>query len=150
MSNATCSIDGCERARRASNGYCDMHWKRWKRSGDPLALQRGQRGQGWVTKRGYRMVTRRGHPQAAPDGRVFEHRAILFDAIGPGTHLCHWCETTVSWDLAAPYDDGALVVDHLDFDKLNNDRANLVPSCHPCNAVQRTNNNGRQSRRLRP
>ena len=28
----------------------------------------------------------------------------------------------------------ALVVDHLDFDGLNNDPANLVPSCHPCNA----------------
>lgn len=33
---------------------------------------------------------------------------------------------------------GALVVDHLDGDKANNDIANLVPSCNTCNLLTRS------------
>ena len=34
-----CTIAGCEKPRRA-RGYCNMHWKRWRRNGDPLVAQR--------------------------------------------------------------------------------------------------------------
>lgn len=30
----TCSVDGCPRAHYAV-GYCNPHWRRWKRNGDP-------------------------------------------------------------------------------------------------------------------
>lgn len=30
----TCAIDGCER-RAQARGWCKMHWKRWRRHGDP-------------------------------------------------------------------------------------------------------------------
>lgn len=61
---------------------------------------------------------------------------VLFDAIGPGEHPCHWCGWPVSWDvvyragsdvLAERWE--ALIADHLDGDRANNDPANLVPSC---------------------
>lgn len=32
-----CSIDGCERAA-AARTWCHMHWGRWRRNGDPLAV----------------------------------------------------------------------------------------------------------------
>lgn len=72
-----------------------------------------------------------------------KHRLILFDKIGPGEHACHHCGKLVSWDVSihrdrAHSDDHtrALVSDHLDFDKLNNDPDNLVPSCNLCNSTR--------------
>lgn len=32
----TCSVNGCERAVKA-RGWCNAHWSRWKRHGDPAA-----------------------------------------------------------------------------------------------------------------
>lgn len=32
-----CIIDGCDR-QRYGHGWCRLHWGRWKRQGDPLAL----------------------------------------------------------------------------------------------------------------
>ena len=31
-----CSVDGCERSRDTSYGWCLKHYKRWKRHGDPI------------------------------------------------------------------------------------------------------------------
>lgn len=67
-----------------------------------------------------------GHPLAHADGRVRIHRAVLYDAIGPGAHPCHWCGDLLTWK-------ENLVVDHLDGDTWNNDISNLVASCPPCN-----------------
>lgn len=39
MPNATCSIDGCERPRRA-RGWCQRHYDLWRRNGDPLMASR--------------------------------------------------------------------------------------------------------------
>lgn len=36
MNDLTCSIKGCERARKA-RGWCKTHWQRWSRTGDPGA-----------------------------------------------------------------------------------------------------------------
>lgn len=37
MGNSTCSIDGCGNEHYAK-GWCNLHWTRWRRNGDPLAL----------------------------------------------------------------------------------------------------------------
>lgn len=36
MAERTCSIDDCEDPVKA-RGWCDKHWKRWRKHGDPLA-----------------------------------------------------------------------------------------------------------------
>ena len=37
MTNPNCSIDGCGR-RHYGHGWCQMHWRRWYKHGDPLAV----------------------------------------------------------------------------------------------------------------
>ncbi len=61
-----------------------------------------------------------------------EHRVVLYEKVGPGSHPCHWCAQPVHW-LPEP-GQVRLVTDHLDGDVRNNDPANLVPSCSGCNA----------------
>lgn len=80
---------------------------------------------------GYVRLTLPNHPLAVRS-YVYEHRAVLYDAIGPGEHPCHWCQRLVSWQRGR-MGSGVLVPDHLDGDKANNNRANLVPACHDCN-----------------
>ena len=38
MAEKVCTIDGCT-GRHASRGWCEMHYSRWKRWGDPLTLK---------------------------------------------------------------------------------------------------------------
>ncbi len=38
----TCELDDCSRPHDA-HGFCSMHYRRWKRNGDPLARQRVSR-----------------------------------------------------------------------------------------------------------
>lgn len=138
-----CSIEGCAR-QRVARGWCGTHWRRWRTHGDPLTTANAPWGAGTVNHSGYRVVSRRGHPLAAKDGHVFAHRVVLWEAIGPGEHLCHWCSTPVVWrQQTAPGDRLAddLQVDHIDGDRLNNDLQNLVPSCRGCNLLRRNAGN---------
>lgn len=89
----------------------------------------------FVTVDGYRGRTGQyGHPLATTAAIVLEHRAVLYDKIGPGPHECHWtslygCDKSVlEWGGL----DG-ICVDHLDDNTGNNDPDNLVPSCCGCN-----------------
>jgi len=43
MANRTCSIDGCTRPH-SCRGWCHLHYSRWRRYGDPLALRRAPAG----------------------------------------------------------------------------------------------------------
>jgi hypothetical protein len=126
-----CAADGCER-RGGARGLCKTHYSRWAVTGDPLGLRRAPNGAGWISH-GYRVLSAPGHPLATQLGRVFEHRKVLFDKIGPGEHPCHWCAKTVSWDRRENAGESTLIADHLDSDTLHNDPSNLVPSCWKCN-----------------
>lgn len=71
--------------------------------------------------------------------RIFTYRAVLYDSIGPGPHPCYWCSTEVNWE--SPRQGrgcfaGSLVVDHLDGNKRNDRRENLVASCNRCNTLR--------------
>ena len=96
----------------------------------------GQEADGCYIQDGYRVLTGlQGHPLARRTrgfrgrGEVMEHRKVLYDAIGPGPHLCHWgCGKSLGWGGI-----GGIIVDHLDDDRLNNSPENLVPSCNHCN-----------------
>jgi hypothetical protein len=82
-----------------------------------------------------RMVTAHGHPIAPPSGVVAVARLVLYDKVGPGEHPCHWCAASVAWKTGLV--EGALIADHLDWNRNNDDPANLVPSCHSCNGHRR-------------
>lgn len=69
-----------------------------------------------------------------PKGRVWEHRWVLYEKIGPGPHPCHWCGAMVNWGFGTG--PGVLTVDHLDNVGTNNVPENLVPSCHTCNCTR--------------
>ena len=74
------------------------------------------------------------HPLAVR-GWVREHRLVLFEAIGPGSHRCHYCGREVEWGIN-------LHVDHRDRDRQHNALENLVACCIGCN-------NGNQGKRVR-
>ncbi len=41
----TCAVDGCDRAKQKRE-WCDMHYKRWYRTGDPLIVAFDRRANG--------------------------------------------------------------------------------------------------------
>lgn len=109
-----------------------MHYSRLRRTGDAGSASRirGARGAGHINEYGYRVLCAPDHPLAGVQGKVLEHRAVLFDAIGPGPHPCHWCERLLPWSGGAGV---GINVDHLDEVRLNNELSNLVVSCLDCN-----------------
>lgn len=93
-------------------------------------MSRPRKTEGSATADGYLRVT-----IDKPDGgtsRVYLHRLVLFEALGPEIQECNWCGVLLDWELRPP-NPSALVVDHLDHDRRNNLRTNLVPSCQSCN-----------------
>ncbi len=94
------------------------------------SLTKGGTGEGWRIEGGYKVLTGvYDHPLSPKTGVVFEHRKVLYDKIGPGTHKCHWdCGKILSWGGKS-----GINTDHLDGDQLNNEPDNLVPSCFGCN-----------------
>lgn len=130
-----CSIADCQKTSE-SRGWCKEHYDRWIRHGDPtVVIDTTSRGS--LSNRGYLLIHKAGHPLAMKGGRVAQHRVVLYEKIGPGDHLCNWCGACVSWDKSWPVHSNALVTDHLDHDRLNNDPGNLVPSCQSCNVRRR-------------
>ena len=81
------------------------------------------------------------HPLAC-GGKVGEHRVVLYEKIGPGTHHCHWCGIDVVWvagsgarsSLAAGTQ--RLIAAHLDGDRANNAPENVVASCTACSSLR--------------
>lgn len=135
MTYRTCTIEGCSKpARSAKADLCSMHYHRQYRHGDP---QRTARGAGVTASKGrrYRTEYRPEHPLAMANGKVYAHRAALYDKIGAGSHSCHWCGASVQWD-ATRGDADCLNVDHLNGVGDDNRAENLVPSCPACNTTR--------------
>jgi len=126
-----CVVHKCQKpAVRVGHGLCEMHYCRMRRSGtfDPR-----ERKIVYHQARGYVIDFDPDHPLARKGGLVFQHRKVLFAAIGDGPHACHWCKREVGWLVTG---EGKLVVDHLDGNKQHNELTNLVPSCHRCNSTR--------------
>lgn len=135
MSDHTCVIDGCDKPSRNTHSaaMCKMHYHREYRHGD-CQMVASQSDVTVSLGRRYKRVTASGHPLADADGRLYEHRKVLFDVIGEGPHPCHWCEILVQW--LPRWSPGELQVDHLSNDGADNRPSNLVPSCRACNTAR--------------
>lgn len=122
-----CGAEGCRRParRRSENPWCNMHYARVRKHGSPEYRPAASRGH--VNDKGYRVLLRPGHPLARAEGKVYEHRLVLYAVLGPDDQPCHWCNRMVSWD-------STLEVDHLDGNKMNNTPENLAACCHACNS----------------
>lgn len=130
----TCVVDDCEKPTRSAKAdWCKMHYHRWYRHGSVEKVAHAS-GVSVSLGRRYRQVRATGHPLAGVDGRAYEHRVVLYDAIGPGPHPCHWCSTPVEW--LPKGSDGELQPDHLNNDGGDNRLENLVPSCRSCNGAR--------------
>lgn len=136
MTEGSCSIEGCDKARYQASRMCVTHKMRKHRYGDPLA-EMSRAGRTWTTDNGYeKRAVPVGSPLGDHQGAAAVHRIRLYETIGPGSHACHWCGTAVTWQRFLGSWRGVLVVDHLDGDKGNNHVSNLVPSCFSCNALR--------------
>jgi hypothetical protein len=139
-----CSVSDCESPVEAM-GMCSLHYERVRTGGSADGAPREARGPvkyRHLSVDGYWVIKASDdHPLVAystrtPSRRAWlaEHRVVLFDAIGPGAHPCHWCARPVRWDRSWAKAIDGLVVDHLNDVKTDNRIENLVASCGVCNS----------------
>lgn len=116
-----CKVPGCTTMLQCQGTVCPKHRTRMERTGsyDLRTIPPSTHVHGYV------IVHRPGHVLAV-NNKVYEHRAVLFDRIGYGPHLCEHCQTHINWR-------AGLEADHLDRDRANNAASNIAASCHPCN-----------------
>lgn len=69
-----CKVEGCDRPRMGW-GYCEKHYQRFRKYGDPEALMIRERGTGNITPDGYRRL-RFGKKN------VLEHRYVMEQHLG--------------------------------------------------------------------
>jgi hypothetical protein len=133
-----CSIKGCDGlSRTRRSGTCHKHYHRFYRTGS-FDLETGKPAapvyRNWtVAQHGYVVKLCKDHPAASAGGYLYQHRAVLYEMIGPGAHPCRWCGDVVEWGAKGAR---KLVADHLDSDKRNNVPENLAASCHRCNSTR--------------
>jgi len=80
--------------------------------------------------------TARNHPAATKQGWVRVHVMAAYDKYGPGPHKCHWCQKPLDWffrQRGGTSEIGKIVVDHLNWVKIDCRTDNLVLSCNTCN-----------------
>lgn len=103
----TCGVAGCGR-EIFSRGWCQKHYARWLRHGDPLQTATPGRDTG-VRDRGgeYLYIKSPGHPLADARGWVAEHRLVAWEA--------------------GLFDDPSLDIHHRNGNKTDNRLSNLEP-----------------------
>jgi len=124
---AKCSIGTCERTVKG-HGLCPLHLRRKKR-GIPFDYSRPQ-----LNPKRYRLKKIPGHPLADRLGRVYVHRAVLFESIKWMVVPCFWCGCPISFSART------ILADHLNHDRHDNRLQNLVPACDSCNAGRTRSN----------
>jgi hypothetical protein len=125
-----CKVDGCGRSAAYKNdALCQKHYFRVRRNGSTDVKKTAKPR--IEDKRGYQFLYAPTHPLVSRvQIYVAEHRIVLFDAIGSNPMNCELCAKPLTWKTCC--------VDHIDENPRNNDRANLRPTCNPCNAKRGT------------
>lgn len=127
-----CVVEGCKNNRGYSDGTCNSCYYRLRRTG---TLEKRAWKYRSLRQSGYVSISDKTHELSGSSGLLYEHRKVLFDAIGRGPHSCHWCGCQVEWRKRS-LSQGTLVPDHLDGNKSNNALSNLVPACNKCNGTR--------------
>jgi hypothetical protein len=87
----TCRYDPCGRDAKAK-GLCTPHRKQ-ERAGRALSPIRVRDGAGFINEDGYRVLSKRGHPNATKAGIILEHRFVMSEHLGrpllPGESVHH-------------------------------------------------------------
>lgn len=134
MANPSCVVPDCDKsARSMSASLCPKHYHRQYRHGSVHA-HANRSGVTISHGRRYRTAYRPGHPVADRSGKVYVHRVVLYDNIGPGPHPCHWCGTAVDW--LPKNDPRCLEADHVNHIGDDNQPENVVPACRRCNVAR--------------
>ena len=131
--NPTCRIEGCAKPWRNKNqDICGMHYHRFYRHGD---YYKTANGSGITASQGrkYKYIYQPGHIMSGKRGMAYEHRIVLFDAIGYGPHRCQWCSKVLHWGSRGK---NIIQVDHIDGDGANNKPENLAAACGSCNVAR--------------
>lgn len=130
----TCSVDGCSGVvRYTALCLCQKHYfRQWRNGTVETKLQAKKRELGYtrrqrvqIDERGYQRLYEPLHPLCDSQGYVYEHRKVVFDAIGNSLCSCELCGRSVNW--------GNVHIDHIDNNPRNNIRHNLRPLCRSCN-----------------
>lgn len=80
-----CSVEGCCRTQDAK-GFCNRHYNKWRRRGDPLApVLRGSAGEGWK-QCGY--IIHGSNGIRIPEHRLIAER-VLGKSLPPGAVIHH-------------------------------------------------------------
>ena len=85
MADRTCSIDGCDRPHRA-RGWCNPHWKLWRKYGDPEHRKPGE------VRDGKRICPTCGEDKPR-DGEHFYRHARVADGL---CVLCKECQKRIT------------------------------------------------------
>lgn len=112
MANVTCTVTDCDRQAQTNKGWCLMHYKRWKRHGDPTTRKGAASGElsVWLTRIVQTAPRDQGcilWPYGKSNGygwlsinsqRVYAHRTALEldgrpEPPAPSNYACHHCDT---------------------------------------------------------
>ena len=130
LSGRMLSPEAVEKNRQGHLGLTHSTETKQRMSSSHRGKYLGQDTEGRVVDTdGYILLTGQyEHPLASEGGGLAEHRKVLYDKIGPGTHPCHWCDVELEWG-----GHEGINTDHVNWDKQDNRPENLVPSCRVCN-----------------
>lgn len=122
-----CCVHKCKNdVRSRNNPYCEKHYTRVRRGVTLDELEPPLYR--YISAAGYVILKRSDHPLAMKNGNVFEHRLVAYDMHNGNCPGCFWCGCQLTW--------GNSVIDHLDENKANNDKGNLVVACTNCNRAR--------------
>lgn len=76
-----CKISDCPVIAR-TKGYCQGHYKRLQKYGDPEYTVLKHKGAGYLDAKGYRILYRPEHPNATKKGALREHTLVMSEYLG--------------------------------------------------------------------